>query len=134
MNGAEQAELQKQMSELKEIKQLMQLLEVMLSINQARHFLERMKRTHFKEDMEAIYDVDGNLLAFAISYGRCFLSAGPGRTVLKPDRIYGDDSELMKMHAEIMHFRNRKYAHHEDNMLTTIAGCEVVPTEANIRY
>ncbi|CDZ67992.1 Hypothetical protein NGAL_HAMBI2605_62750 [Neorhizobium galegae bv. orientalis] len=121
----EQPSLQEQLSDLREIKQLMQLLELMMSMNEARYFLERMKRTKFEETMDSIYETDGNLLAFVIAYGRGFMSAGPGRTVLKPAQVYGTHAKLTEMHEEIMHFRNRKHAHHEDNMLTTVVGCEV---------
>ncbi|WP_312946499.1 hypothetical protein [Agrobacterium sp.] len=117
------------LSEIREIKQLTQLLELMMSMNQARYFLERIKRTKLVAAMEWVYEADGNLLAFVIAYGRGFVSAGPGRTVLKPGQVYGSDEKLTKMHEEIMHFRNRKYAHHEDNILTTVVGYQVSPTE-----
>lgn len=121
----EETSLQGQLSDLREIRQLIQLLELMFSMSEARHFLERMKRTRFEATMESIYESDGNLLAFVIAYGRGFVSAGPGRTQLKPTQVYGTDEKLTKMHEEIMHFRNRKYAHHEDSVLTTVVGCEV---------
>lgn len=116
---------QDRLRDLREIKQLMQLLELMMSMNEARYFLERIKRTKFEETIEWMYEADGNLLAFVIAYGRGFVSAGPGRTVLKPSQVYGSDETLTNMHQEIMHFRNQKYAHHEDNMLTTVVGYQV---------
>ncbi len=113
-----------ELCKVREIKNLMQHMEVMLSVMQARYFLEEMKKTSkkFEQTMEGAFEVDGRLLAFVVSYGRSFLSAGRGRTVLKPEQVYGDDAELLKMHHEIMNFRNRKYAHHDDSLIPTQAG------------
>jgi hypothetical protein len=110
------------LGEVREVRRLMQLLETMFSMMQARYFLERMKRTKFENTMDGIFEVDGNLLAFSVSYGRAFLSAGLGRTVLKAEAVYGDNQHALEMHAEIMNFRNKKYAHHDDSLLPTRPG------------
>ncbi len=110
--------------EVREIKKLMQHMEVMLSMMQARYFLEQMKKTSrdFEQTMDGAFEIDGRLLSFVVSYGRSFLESGPGRTVLKPDAVYGDDEELQRLHHEIMDFRNRKYAHHDDSLIPTQSG------------
>lgn len=83
------SELLDKIGNVREIRRLKEHLEVMLSMTQARYFLERMKRTAFEPTMESLFEIDGNLLGFSVSYGRAFLSTGPGRTILKPETVYG---------------------------------------------
>jgi hypothetical protein len=105
--------------EIREVKKVMNLIEIMLSMNQARFFLERLKDIDVEESLGGLFEIDGNLLGFVVSYARSFLEAGPGRAVLKPESVYGADQEKLSMHHEIMNFRNKKYAHHDDSLLPT---------------
>lgn len=107
------------LAEVRVIRKLMRLSEVMLTMVQARYFLERMQRTQFEPTMNSIFEVDGNLLTFAISYGRAFTTAGAGRSILRPEGVFDNDQKLLDLHHEIMNFRDKKYAHNDDSLLPT---------------
>lgn len=110
-----------QVSELPEMQRLYNWTALMMGVNQARVILKKMKTTKMQPTMDSLYEIDGLIGTFVMSYGRAFTSAGRNRLVLKPNQVFGENSDILPVHEEIMHMRDRKYAHNDDNDHTDFA-------------
>lgn len=87
----------------------------MMTVNHARDFMERMKLCKIKATMESVFEIKGYMLGFAICYGRAFTTAGKQRPSLKPNQVFGENNPLIAVHNDIIHMRDKKYAHTDDN-------------------
>lgn len=89
---------------------------LMMQAFEARSFLELAENTHRispKSSMKELLTQLALFKAFLLSYGKCFSSAGKGRSKLEEKHVFVDRGDLLPIHHRIMALRNTFAAHND---------------------
>lgn len=89
---------------------------LIMQIFESRSFLSLAESTHQvhpQSSLEEILTQQALFRGFLLSYGKCFASGGKGRMKLDPKKIFGQSTDLTKIHDRIMELRH-KFAAHAD--------------------
>lgn len=83
---------------------------VMFCVSNADHYLNQMETLRAEFTMDSILEIDGLVLAFAVTYGRLFSDAANGFPKLERNKVYKDPT-MRNTHDRIIELRNTRYAH-----------------------
>ena len=89
---------------------------LMMQIFEAKAFLDLAENPHMvhpRSSMEEILTQQALFRAFLLSYGKCFVSSGKGRSSLDPTKVFTGKDELSPVHDRMMDLRH-KFAAHND--------------------
>ncbi|WP_421927188.1 hypothetical protein [Neoaquamicrobium sediminum] len=87
---------------------------LMLCVSNADHYLNRMETLRATGTMENILEIDGQILAFTVTYARAFGQVGDGFARLEAGSVYKSAS-LLAAHERIIALRHKRYAHSDHN-------------------
>ncbi|MES2924190.1 MAG: hypothetical protein V4819_21750 [Verrucomicrobiota bacterium] len=111
---------------------------LMMQVFEARTFLDLAESTHHVHPLSSLSEVltqQALFRSFILSYGKCFVSSGTGRSSLDPKKIYLSLSAKLDTHQRLLELRH-KFAAHNDCSGLDEAVIEVVesPSEFEVSH
>lgn len=104
----------------------------MMQAFEAKSFLDLAENTHKiypRPSMEEILTQLALFKSFLLAYGKCFASAGKGRSKLEANEVFKEHNKLVPVHERIMALRNSFAAHNDVSGLDE-AVIDIVETDA----